>query len=202
MGKAKEGNDRSILRLLFWEGLGLAGFLHVLRHPVTHEWWSLHFFHNALFFLVAYPLLYVARWKATAGCLHMILLPLSFVLSWALGLSAYLWTTYWLYITGSPYSSAFTQHEIILGILFVFVYFPLIQPLWGISRKYFSLGDLTWLLLYSSLGGFLGFLVGRFVDQKIGENLGTDGRRFLLWLILILLGLAIGALTAQRRVKE
>ena len=103
MGKSKAGGDRSFLRLLFWEGLGLAGLLHVLLHPIAQELWSLHFFHNAVFFVVAYPLIYVARWKASEGCLGMILSPLGFILSWGLGLSAYLWVTYWLYFNGNPF---------------------------------------------------------------------------------------------------
>ncbi|HEY5040179.1 MAG TPA: hypothetical protein VIJ93_14015 [bacterium] len=198
MTKGSE-NSRSFLRLLFWEGMAAAGFLHILRHPIANPIWALNFYYGALFFLVAYPLLYVYRWKVAEGCLGMVMWPVSSLLSWGLGVSAYFWLTYWLYFT--PYSYSLTQHEIILGLLFVFVYFPLIQPVLGISKHYFSLGELPWILFYSGLGGFLGFLLGKFVDDRFGISMGADSRRFLLWLFLILLGTAVGALAAKRRLQ-
>jgi len=192
-------NSRSLLRLLFWEGLALAGFLHIRLHPIANSIWSLNFFYNALYFLVAYPLLYVYRWKIADGCLNMILWPISFVLGWGLGASAYLWTTYSLYVIGNPFSFALMNHWIVLGFLFAFLYFPLIQPLWGTSVKYFTIAQLVWVLFYSALGGLLGFLLGRFVDQKFGVSIGADSRRFLLWLALTLIGAAIGALAARSK---
>ncbi len=202
MGKKAAAEDRSFFRLLFWEALGVAGLLHIQIHPTASELLGLHFFHNALFFVVAYPLLYVYRWKLPEGCLGTILWPVSFVLSWALGVCAYLWTVYLLYFTGNPFSTAMRQHEIALGFLFIFVYFPLIQPLWGISRKYYSLGQLVWVLLFSAFGGFIGFLMGRFVDQQFGIRFGAGSGRFLVWLGLILVGAAVGAFGAKSLVKK
>jgi hypothetical protein len=56
-------------------------------------------------------------------------------------------------------------------------------------------------LFYSALGGLLGFLLGQFVDHKFGDLIGLASRRFLLWLALILIGTAIGALVAKRGSK-
>ncbi len=193
-------NSRSFLRLLFWEGAALVGFLHLRMHPLASPLWSLNFFYNALFFLVAYPLLYVYRWKMGEGCLNLILWPLSFVLSWGMGVSAYLWTAYWFYVTGNPFFTAMTRHEIVLGFLFIFIYFALIQPVLGTSQKYQSLGQLVWVFVYSALGGFLCFLLGQFVLRKWGDSM-LPSNQFLLWLGLILLGMAIGSLIAQRRGK-
>lgn len=194
-------NSRSFLRLLFWEGAALAGFIHLRTHPLAAPLWSLNFFYNALFFLVAYPLLYVYRWKMSDGCLNLVLWPLSFVLSWGLGVSTYLWTAYWFYVTGNPFFTVMTRHEIVPGTLFVLIYFPLIQPVLGTSQRYQSLGQLFWVFLYSGLGGFFGFLLGQFVVRKWGESM-VGGNQFLLWLGLILLGTAIGSLIAQRRSKS
>lgn len=199
--QASTGEERSFLRFFLWEGLGLVGLLSQLSHPLADKTWSMVFFDNAVFFLAAYPVMYLGRWKLTDGCLGMVFWPVGFVLSWALGVSAFLWTAYVLYRTGSPYYFSLVQHFALFGFLFIFIYFPLIQPLWGISKRYHTLGHLFWFLLYSGLGGFLGFLLGRFVDEKFGGNIGTDSRRFLVWLALILLGMAIGSMAAGKRGK-
>ena len=199
MAKSSD-NDRSLLRLFLWEGLAFAGFLHILRYPNANALWSLHFFYNALFFLIAYPILYVYRWKLADGFLGIFMWPFSFLLSWGLGVSAYLWITYWLQFTGSPYTNSMTSHWAVLGLLFAFIYFPLVQPIWGISGKYYSLGQLLAKFLLSGLGGFLGLLLGKFVDGKYGVTIGSN--RFLLWLSLILIGTAVGALAARRKRKD
>ncbi len=198
MAKGSE-NSRSLARLFLWEGLAFISFLHILRYPNANNLWHLHFFYNAIFFLIAYPLLYVYRWKMADGFLGIIMWPVSFLLSWGLGVSAYLWITYWLQFSGSPYTNSMMNHWAILGALFVFIYFPLIQPVWGVSGKYFSLGQLFGIFFYSALGGFLGLLLGKFVDGKYGLSIGAN--RFLLWLSLILIGTAVGALAARKRGK-
>ncbi|HUO57724.1 MAG TPA: hypothetical protein VMV05_06060 [bacterium] len=195
MGKGS-GDSRSLLRLLVWEGLALAWFVHLGRHPLAIPIWSLHFHYGALFFLAAYPLLYVYRWKLADGILRFILWPVSFVLGWGLGVSTYLWVTYILFFTGNPFTRSFMNHWWVLGPLYGFLYFPLIQPLLGTSVKYQSLGQLFWTFLYSGLGGFLGYLLGAFVDKKYGVSIGDN--RFLLWVTLLLIGAAVGAMAARR----
>ena len=110
--------------------------------------------------------------------------------------------TYILFVTGSPYYFSMMNHGVILGFLFAFIYFPLVQPILGTSKNYYSLGALVGVLFYSFLGGLLGFLLGQFVDHKFGTLIGFDNRRFLLWLALILIGTAIGALVAKRGSKS
>src|SRR5262245_60261574 len=131
----------------------------------------------------------------TVCCLNAILWPLSFVLSWGLGVSAYLWLAYSLVFTGSHFAYAMMNHWLALGFLFPFLYFPMIQPVLGTSQNYYSLGQLVGILFYSILGGLLGFLFGKFVDQHLGAAIGQN--RFLLWLALALIGAAIGALVAR-----
>lgn len=201
-GESKNRSDRSIVHLLLWEGLALAGWAYHHGHPLADPFWQYAFRDNALFFLVAYPLLFVYRWKAAEGCLGTILSPLSFVLSLALGVSAYLWLAFLFHATGNPFFFDMTRHPAVLGILFAFLYFPLIQSLWGISKDYVPLGRLIWVTFYSALGGLLGFLLGRFVLEKAGASLGKGNYAFLLWLGLILLGAAIGALAARRSGKK
>ena len=193
-------NSRSLLRLLFWEGMALIGFLHILRYPNANPLWSLHFHYNAIVFLIAYPLLYVYRWKMADGFLGLVMWPVSILLSWGLGVSAYLCITYWLQFSGSPYTGSLMNHWLVLGALFIFIYFPLIQPVLGTSQKYFSLGPLLVIFFYSGLGGFLGLLLGKFVDGKYGVSIGNN--RFLLWLSLILIGTAVGALAARKQGKD
>ena len=201
MGKG-QGEPRSFLRLLFWEGAALLGFLHLHLHPMAKDRFEWLFFYNGLFFLVAYPLLFVYRWKFTDGCLSTILWPVSFVLGWALGASAYLWTAYALLFTGNPFGLTLMGHWVVLGFLFLFIYLPLLQPLLGTSRNYATLGQLAWILFYSTLGCLLGFLLGQFVDHKFGASIGMDSRRFLLWLALTLVGAAVGALAGQKGSKK
>lgn len=199
---AEKSDSRSIFHLLLWEALAAVGLAYLHRHPLADPIWETTFFYNALFFLVAYPILYVYRWVVTEGCLAMILWPLSFVLSLALGVSAYLWTAFAFYSTGNPFFFAMISHEGVLGTLFIFVYFPLIQPLWGTSKRYYSLGQLAEVVFYSLLGGFFAFLLGHFVIQKFGTSIGSDSTKFLIWLAVILVGTAMGAFLAQRGGKN
>lgn len=197
---AQESN-RSFLRLLIWEGLAASGLVYIHLHPYADHVWNLNFFYNALFFLLAYPILYVYRWKLTDGCLSSILWPLSFVLSWGLGVSSYIWIAYLLLIGNNPYFYAMTGHYASLGVLFAFIYFPLIQPLLGIGKYYQSLGQLFWTFFYSALGGFIGYETGWFISQKFLTVRTNSGHWFLLWLGLVFLGTAIGSQVAQRRGK-
>ena len=192
-------NYRSIFRLLIWEGLAVVGLVFLFLHPSTDLAWSRPFFYNALYFLFAFPLLFVYRWKLTEGCLSKVLWPLAFLLNLGLGVSTYLWIACLLNKFGSPYFYAMIVHYLPLGILFVFVYFPLIQPLLGISKKYQNFGGILWLLFYSALGGFIGYETGWFLSQKIASIRTVHDRWLLLWLGFTFLGTAIGALIAQRR---
>ena len=187
MGEGSKRSNHTLTRLLFWEGLAFLAFLYLLHAPLANHQWEWIFFYNSLFFLAAYPLLYVYRWKMVGGCLGVVMWPLSFVLDWALGISAYLWTTYGLLVLGSPYFHAMMDHPIVLGALFLLVYFPLIQPLWGVNARFLSLGELTGVLIYAVLGGTAGFFGGWFVDAKLSGFLHTEDIRFPLWLGLILL---------------
>ncbi len=192
-------HSRSILRLLLWEGLAAAGLVYIRLHPYADPFWNLNFFYNALFFLLAYPVLYVYHWKVAQGCLAAVLWPVSFVLSWGLGVSCYLWIAYFLLLGNSPYFYAMELHYVPLGILFAFIYFPLIQPILGVGPKYQSLAGLFWLFLYSALGGFFGYETGWFLSRKFPPIQTEHSHWLLLWLGLTFLGTAIGAQIAQRR---
>src|SRR5258708_6549718 len=135
--------------------MALAGFLHIRLHPIANQLWDLNFFYNSLFFLIAFPMLYIYRWKLTDGCLNMILWPISFVLSWGLGVSVYLWIVYVALYWGSPYFSSLIHHDVVLGCLFAFIYFPVIQPLLRVSRGDHSFVALFWLVLYTGSVSFL-----------------------------------------------
>lgn len=198
---AKE-SQRSLLRLLFWEGLAAVGLVFLFLHPLRESPWNRYFLFSALFFLLAYPLLYAFRWKMTEGCLSKILWPLSLILSLGLGVSTYIWTACLLHMSGSVYYNAMTVHYIPLGILFAFVYFPLIQPLLGISKKYHNFIGILWILFYSALGGFVGYETGWFLGRKISSIRTDHDRWLLLWLGLTFLGTALGALIAQRRKEK
>ncbi len=190
--------SRSLTRLLLWEGMGLLGFLHILRHPLADPLWALNYRYNALFFLAAYPLLYVYRWTMMGGCLGMILFPLSFVLSLGLGACAYIWVLYSLLFSASPYYHAATRHGWVLGPLFIaLVYFPLVEPLWGVSRKYHSLGQWGRIFVFAAVGGFLGYLLGWAVQGKLHGLLASDNLVFLAWLTLIGAGTALGSYAAR-----
>jgi hypothetical protein len=200
--KKDTSESRSILRLLLWEGLAAAGFLHLRLHPIADPIWSMNFFYNSLFFLTAYPILYVYRWKLADGCLGMVMWPLSFALSWGMGASAYLWILYGFYFTGNPFFRPMADHFLALGALFILVYFPLLEPALGVSRRYYSLGQLFWIYFYSALGGFIGYETGWFISQKFASVQADRSHWFLLWVFLMLLGTAAGALLAQRRLKQ
>jgi hypothetical protein len=107
-----------------------------------------------------------------------------------------------MYVTANPYSHSLMNHYYVLGPLFIFIYFPFIQPFWGITRYYYSLPGLLVLTIYSGLCGFIGYLVGSFVDHKFGTYIGSENTRFVLWLSLIFIGIAIGALATQRKAKD
>jgi len=202
MAKTGKSTDRSILRLLFWEGLALAGFLHLLAHPLANEFWGWLFFYNSLTFLVAYPILYVYRWKMTGGCLGMVLWPLSFFLDWVLAGCFYLWTAYAFLVLGSPFYGAFLNHWIILGILSLFVYFPLVQPVWGIGLKYHPFGDLVRLSVAGFLGGILGYALGWTGGNLLEPILGGGDGRFLFWLGTLFSGMALATLYGRKGLEK
>jgi hypothetical protein len=127
---------------------------------------------------------------------------LSFVLSWALGVSSYLWIAYLLLTIGSPYFGAMTQHFIPLGIIFTFIYFTLGEAVLGVGKSYQTLGNLLWVLFYSAMGGFIGYETGWFVSQKFPSVRTDHSHWLLLWLGITFLGTAVGALIAQRRGKD
>jgi hypothetical protein len=191
--------DRSLIRLIVWEGLAFLGLLQIQLHPFANEIWDLNFRYNALFFLVAYPFVYVYRWKLTDGCLNLAFWPFNFLFGWLLGVSAYLWVAYLLLLLGSPFFFTMIHHTAALGFLFIFIYFPLIQPLWGVGQSYKSLGTVLKSLLWAGAGGAMGFALGYWVDSRFGHSLPEEGHRFLLWLGLMLFGAALGALFGQKR---
>ncbi len=192
-------HSRSILRLLIGEGLAAAGLVYARLHPYADPLWNLNFFYNALFFLLAYPILYVYRWTMAEGCLAAVLWPVSFVLSWGLGVSCYLWIAYLLLLGNSPYFYAMKLHYVPLGVLFAFIYFPLIQPILGVGPKYQTLGGLLGLFLYSALGGFFGYETGWFLSRRFPAIQTEHSHWLLLWLGLTFLGTAIGAQVAPKR---
>lgn len=199
MSDEKKAGGRSPLRLLLFEALALVGYLYILHHPIAQPSWSQNFRINAMVFLAAYPLLFLYRWKVAEGCLGMVLWPLGWALSFVLGITCYLWLTCGFYYTGSPFYNSLMKHQAVLGLLFALVYFPLLEPILGVSQKYFPLHRILWILLFSGLGGFLGYLVGQFVIRRAGIPTGDNAQLFLLWLALILIGAAVGALGAQRK---
>jgi hypothetical protein len=197
--KEPKTQSRSPLRLLLFEALALGGYLYLRNHPLADTFWDLNFRTNALIFMTAYPLLFVYRWKVAGGCLGMILWPLSYVLSLGLGISCYLWIIFCFYYLGSPFFKVLTEHGIVLGLIFALVYFPLLEPILGVSKKYFSFPRTLWILLFSAFGGFLGYLLGQFVIKKVGISPVNQSHLFLLWLGLVFMGAAVGALGAQRK---
>jgi len=198
LAKGKTTSERSLLRLLAWEGLALAGFLHLLAHPLANEFWGWLFFYNALVFLLAYPILYIYRWKMMGGCLGMVLWPVSFVLDWVLATSFYLWCAYLFLILGLPFYSALMGHWLVLGILSIFIYFPWIQPVWGIGQRYYPLGDVLRLTAACFLGGLAGYMVGWYGGNLLEPHLGSGDGRFLFWLAWILLGLGAAAFYGRK----
>ena len=197
---AKEsGTTHSLGRLLFCEGLSLAGFLHLHFHPLANTLWEWLFYHSALFFLVAYPVLYVYRWKLPGGCLATLMWPLSFPLSIGLGAATYLWIAYFFLVTGNPYYGGMMNHPVALGLIFPFLYFPVLQPILGVTAKVYPLGELWKLALLSLLGGAVGYFAGWALLQKWGSHVSSGDLKFTLWLGLILLGAALGAFLVRRR---
>jgi hypothetical protein len=201
MANSSKSSSHPVMRLLFWEGLALAGYFHIRHHPFDDRVWGPVFSHNALFFLVAYPTLYFFRWILSDGCLSKIAWPVSFILSLALGASTYIWLAYLFFTVNSPYFHSMANHETALGILYALLYFPLVQPLLGVSRRYHSLGELFWILVYSALGGFIGYEAGWFLFRKAAWAQADKAHWFLMWFGLTLLSSAIGAWIAQGRRK-
>ncbi|HVZ79339.1 MAG TPA: hypothetical protein VHE12_00910 [bacterium] len=195
MGK---GSDRSLIRLIVWEGLAFAGFLQIHFHPFANEIWDLNFRYNALFFLVAYPFLYVYRWKLDDGCLRLALWPFGFLFGWLLCVSSYLWIAYLLLLLRSHFFYSMIDHPGSLGFLFIFLYFPILQPLLGVGQRYTSVLTVLKSLLWAGVGGVLGYSLGFWVDSRFGHSLSQEGLRFLVWLGLILFGAALGAVLGQR----
>jgi len=203
MGEEKtKSGGRSIVRLLLFEALALGGYLYLQNHPMARPLWGLNFRIYALAFLAAYPLFFIYRWKVAGGCLGLVFWPIGYALSLALGISCYAWLTLGLYYSGSIFYGNLTKHEIVFVLLFGLVYFPLLEPVLGVSKKNFSFPQTLWILLFSVFGGFLGYLLGDFMIRKAGTPVTDKGNLFLLWILFILIGAAVGAMGAQRNSGE
>jgi hypothetical protein len=201
MGSEKASKQsRSFWRILFWEALGTAGWLYLTHHPLTGHPSTQHLFHlNALFFLAAYPLLFIYRWAAVEGFFNVLLKPLGWALSWALGVSAYFWLKY-LFLTLQPvYFGVMTNHWILTAILFIFPYFLILQKFWGVSRLYYTMEECLALGLLTLLGGAAGFFLGKFAVDRLTGIPWLEGHRFLIWLLLAWLGVVLAAWIAQKK---
>lgn len=199
-GEKASKQSRSFWRILFWEALGAAGWFYLIHHPLAGHSSTQHLFHlNALFFLAAYPLLFIYRWAAVEGFFSVLLKPFSWVLNWALGVSAYFWLEYLFLTLQLPYFGIMTNHWILTAILFIFPYFLIIQKFWGVSRLYYTMEECLALGLLTVLGGGAGFGLGELAVHHLGEYPFLAGHQFLIWLLLVWLGVVLSAWIAQKK---
>ena len=197
--KKKTKESRSPWRLLFWGGLAFLGFYWLSRHPVPIDFKTIPFRENALFFLVAYPLLFVYRWMGVDGFLGVLLGPVAWVLGWVLGVSIYLWIEYAFLLAQLPYAGILKVHWIGMGLLFVPLYLLFFRNFMGISRIYYTMEECLALCLWVALGGGGGFLLGKFFDDHLQQTAFIQNYRFVLWLLLIWLGMVLALLIARKK---
>ncbi|HET9869713.1 MAG TPA: hypothetical protein VFR02_04335 [bacterium] len=197
--KKKSGEPRSLWRLLFVEALAAAGFYWMTRHAVPPGWKGGTFRLNALFFLAAYPLLFIYRWVLPGGFFGVLLGPAALVLGLALGVSTYLWMEYGFLWAGLPYAGILRAHWAVLGALFVPLYLMFFRNLMGISRLYYTMEECLALCLWVGLGGGGGFLLGKLLDDRLQDAPFFQHHRFLIWLFLIWLGTVAALLLARKR---
>ena len=199
-GASRQG--RSLWRILFWEALGAAGWFAVAHHPfMGHPSEQRLFYLNALFFLAAYPFLFIYRWAAVEGFLSVLLGPFSWLLSWVLGVSAYFWLEYGCFVFQPTYYSILAGHWVLCGILLIFPYFLIVQKFWGVSRLYYTMEECLALGLWAALGGAAGFLMGKWTVNHLENVPWLGGHRFLAWLLWIWLGVVAASWIAQKKKK-
>jgi hypothetical protein len=197
--KKKSKEPRSIWRLLFWEALAAAGFYWLTRHALPPDWKGMPFKQNALFFLAAYPALFLYRWGGLDGFLGVLLAPAATVTGWILGASVYLWAEYAFLLGSLPYAGILRAHWIGGGLLFIPVYLLFLRNLMGISRLYYTMEECLALCLWAALGGGGGFWAGRLLDDHLQKTPFFENHRFMIWLLILWLGLVLALLIARKK---
>ncbi|HVM32160.1 MAG TPA: hypothetical protein VMU88_03435 [bacterium] len=197
--KKKTRESRSLWRLLFWEALAAAGYYWMTRHASPPEWKTSLLRENAVFFLAAYPLLFLYRWVGVEGFWGVLLGPLALVLGLALGVSSYLWCEYGFLLAKLPYAGILRAHWIILGLFFAPLYLLLLRNLMGVSKIYYTMEECLALGLWTVLGGGTGFWLGRILDDHFSQTPFFMDHRFILWLGLIWLGAILALLLARKK---
>jgi hypothetical protein len=78
----------------------------------------------------------------------------------------------------------------LLGCFFVFDYFFFVEHLWGLSRVNYTFWGAVGMISDSISGVVGGFYLGRTLDTKWGMFFGDTETRGLIWIVLILVGIA------------
>ena len=79
----------SFARFIFWEILGIVGFLHILQYAPANESTPLYFLTNAVIFLAAFPALYFFNQLRIPPVLKILIQPLQILLRLVLMVSCF-----------------------------------------------------------------------------------------------------------------
>jgi len=196
MAKEEEvANSPSFARFILWEILGIVGFLHILQYAPANDPTPLVFLANAVVFIALYPVLYFYSQLNLPLVLRFLVSPLSLTLRVILMVNCFLWVSYALYASGFTLGAAscfevFKNDYMLLGCFFVFDYFFFVEHLWGLSRVNYTFWGAVGMISDSISGVVGGFYLGRTLDTKWGMFFGDTETRGLIWIVLILVGIA------------
>lgn len=185
----------SFPRFIFWEILGLVGFLHILQYAPANESTPLFFLANAVIFLGVYPVIYFYNQLKLPPVLKFLIMPLSIALRVILMAACFIWVTYVFYATGFMLGNVscytvFKDYWMFLGPFFVMDYFLLVEHLWGLSKENFNFWRSVGMLSDAISGVVGGFYLGRILNSKWGMFFGEPETQALIWIIFILIGIA------------
>lgn len=189
---------RGIVRLLLFESLAGLGLAHILLYAPSDKPHTLVFLYNAIAFLALYPVVYFYKWVPLPGVMRFLFTPLNVLFHAILLVSTYLWLGYVVYMRWTE------QLVLLSGSLFVFwmfwavLYLSWFRYVLGASQKYIPLGPLLALTLIVACGGCAGFFAGQWVVGHYGEHVGSDSLRFVVWTMLVMVGMMAGAVFAPK----
>jgi hypothetical protein len=201
MGK-QDGGGRNVARLVFWEAWAVTGLIHMLHFAPAGNKTSLYFLYNALAFLVLYPSVYLYKWIPLPGLLRMILIPLDVCFHTLLLLSSFLWLGYVVFVFWPSFFPFLVSNAIVLCVFWALLYMTWVRYGFGTARAFMAFGPLLVLTFWVAAGGALGFFGGRWLVEHIGNHIGSDSVKLLVWVLLVLTGMSGAALMAPKKTGD
>lgn len=183
-------------RFIFWEVVGVAGFLHILHYSPTGDPTFLLLKINAFVSLMFFAVLCFYDRLRFPSPLRFTAKPLRAGLRFLLAATGYGWLIYFFYASSLLLGPAscfivFKAYWPVLAPVFILGYAFSLEHLLGVSGSAFTFWASLGMISDSVSGVFGGYMLGRILNSKWGMFFGDLNIQGLVWSLFILTGLAV-----------